>query len=229
MILTVIYLQESSTLKIHTHGSGSKTALLIHGLGSSSNSWHGLVQDLIQHDYTIYTPDMPGHGESIRDRNSYTVEKWETLLLEKIEKVDLIVGHSVGGLLALKVRRKLEALRTVAIDPLLRFPTGPLKFITQEIFGIQESGLFARKLPKLGKEKALWDRAAIRALVSPQGIPMPDKSVMVIRPKNSFVSPLCLLNKAPHVKVVTLLKGGHDLHHENYLGFFKEFKTFALN
>lgn len=214
-------------MKLYTHGSGSKVALLLHGMASSSQSWRALVNDLLQHDYTVHTPDLPGHGEAQRGRSFYTVEKWETMLLDKVERADLVVGHSIGGLLALKARRSLHALKTVAIDPLLRFPTGPLKFITQEIFGIQEAG-FGTRRARLSIDPLSWDRTAVRALVSPRGIPMPDENVLIVRPRNSFVSPLALMNKAPNMKVVTLQNVGHNLHHQDYPRFFKELSGFAL-
>jgi pimeloyl-ACP methyl ester carboxylesterase len=212
-------------LKLYTHGTGSKVALLLHGMASSSQSWRALVNDLLEHDYTVHTPDLPGHGDAARDRTFYSIEKWETMLLEQVERVDLLVGHSIGGLLALKTRCKLKAAKTVAIDPVLRFPTGPLRFISQQVFGIQEAGLPKRALTP---DLSLWDRTSVRALMSPKYIPMPDHSVLLVRPRNSFVSPLVLLNRAPTMKVVTMKKVGHDLHHQDYPRFFKELKSFAL-
>jgi len=214
-------------LKLYTHGGGEKVAVLLHGMASSSQSWKNLVDDLLKLDYTVHTPDLPGHGYASRGRAFYSMERWETMLLDHVERTDLLVGHSMGGLLALKARRKLNAVKTVVIDPVLRFPVGPLQLITQQVFGIQEVGV-TRKAQTVSKDMSLWDRSAVRALVSPKHVPLPDDSVMLLRPKNSFVSPLMLVNKAPAMKVVTMEKVGHNLHHDDYPRFFNELKSFAL-
>lgn len=216
-------------MEIQKHGTGSKVALLLHGMASSSSTWKQLIQDLLKFDYTVYTPDLPGHGTSSAERGGYSIERWESLLLEKIDKADLLIGHSVGGLLALKTRRKLQAVKTIAIDPLLRFPTGPLQFITQELFGLQQMNVQRNGPELLRAELATWDKKTIRMLTSPKGIPAPDESVLLLRPKNSFISPLVLMKKAPRMKVVTLPHVGHNLHVHDYPRFFTEVSNFALN
>lgn len=215
-------------MKLYTHGSGKKTALLLHGMASSSTTWATLVKDLISYDYTIHTPDLPGHGEGFRGRSFYTVEKWESLLVEEVGKVDLLIGHSIGGLLALKTRLPLHAMKTVAIDPLLRFPTGPLRYVAQEIFGLAEVGI-TRHAQTFSKNSSSWDRTSVRALVRPKRLPIPDENVLIVRPKNSFVAPASAIKKIALAKVVTLDKVGHNLHVENYPRFFKELKEFALS
>lgn len=217
-------------MQIHSHGTGSKQALLIHGMASTSVSWRNLIEDLVNLNFTVLTPDLPGHGTAARGSGAsfYSVEKWSSMLTEGIDKVDLLVGHSIGGLLALKVRSQLMASKTVAIDPVLRFPTGPLRRVTQDIWGSRQYTAMKRTHGSV-EASLIWDKKAVRALVSPRGIPMPDSSVMVMRPKNSYVSPLALLNKAPDMKVLTLKGVGHNLHGDDYPGFFKELKNFYLN
>ncbi len=215
-------------MEIHVHGSGTKKAVLLHGMASTSHTWARLVKDLVKLDYTVYTPDLPGHGSARRDSSFYSVEKWQTMLTDKISHTDLLVGHSIGGLLALKTRLQLLATKTVAIDPVLKFPVGMLTKVTQDIWSTVQFNAMKKSSGSLEAASLIWDRSAVRALVSPKGIPMPDSSVMVLRPTNSFVAPLTLLKKAPDMKVVTMKKVGHNLHGENYPGFFSELKNFAL-
>lgn len=210
-------------MKLHTYGSGAKVALLLHGLASSSRSWRKLVGDLLELGYTVQTPDLPGHGEAARERSAYSVEKWQSMLFEQIEKADLLIGHSIGGLLALKARVMLGASKTVVIDPVLRFPPSPLRRVTQDVFGLIELGR-----AKFSSNPSVWDRTATRVLSSPRRIPTPDENVLLLRPKNSYVSPLAIINKAPRMKVVTFDKGGHNLHHFQYERFFNELQEFAL-
>lgn len=216
-------------METSVYGKGSKIALLLHGVASSASTWKTLVNDLLKHDYTVYTPDFPGHGASGSLRGTYNIEQWESLLLDRIEKVDLLIGHSVGGLIALRSRNKLKAVKTVVIDPLLRFPKGPLQLISQEVFGIQQMKMLRSGPEWLRTELAVWDRKTVRMLITPKKIPMPDESVLLIRPKNSFISPLVLMNMAPKMKVVTFKNVGHNLHMEDYPRFFKELEGFALS
>jgi pimeloyl-ACP methyl ester carboxylesterase len=52
-------------------GSG-QVLLLIHGLGSSSYGWRGVMPKLSQ-KYRVIAPDLPGHGHSDKLRAGYSL------------------------------------------------------------------------------------------------------------------------------------------------------------
>lgn len=91
-------------------GSGKPSCVLIHGFLESSEMWDALSLDLLEISFICI--DLPGHGGS--SFNGFTnVEKgMEELAFAVIEVLDSlnihdfnIVGHSLGGYVALEVKR----------------------------------------------------------------------------------------------------------------------------
>ncbi|MBI4203271.1 MAG: alpha/beta fold hydrolase [Chloroflexi bacterium] len=84
-------------------GSGPPV-LLLHGLGGDYAVW-GMNLPALASAYTVYAPDLPGHGGSARTRAPYTLDFGvgftiaflDTLGLERVT----LVGSSMGGLVAL--------------------------------------------------------------------------------------------------------------------------------
>jgi len=216
-------------MKMHVYGDGEKVAVLLHGMGSSSSSWSKLIDDLVLHGYQVYAPDMPGHGLAERDKTLYNLLKWEELLLAHIPQADLLIGHSMGGLLAVRVRSLLKPSRTVLIDPVLRFPTGFLKPIVQFFFsGVMKLDLFSKnEIARLNQKN--WDPYSVRMIESPKGLVALDSSVLVVRPSNSFVAPLSRLKIAHGVNILTFKRADHNLHMGKfYEQFFAALKDFAI-
>lgn len=216
-------------MQMHIHGNGSRTALLLHGMASSSRSWDKLIQDLVANDYTVYAPDLPGHGLGLRDRTLYSLSKWSELVAELVPSVDLLVGHSMGGLLAIHLRRQVNAKKTVLVDPVLRFPRGKVtKFLAQFGFygAMQVTRLSRNEIARLNIRS--WDPHSVRMIESPRGLHMLDESVMVIRPRSSFVAPLGVFKKLATVNLVTLKGADHNLHVKMYEKFFSHLREFAF-
>lgn len=76
--------------------------ILIHGAGGSFLSWHPYLRRL--DGETVYTLDLPGHGESQGEGSSSIQNYAESVLTflrqNKIQK-PMIVGHSMGSAIAL--------------------------------------------------------------------------------------------------------------------------------
>ena len=74
--------------------------ILIHGAGGSFLSWHPYLQRL--QGETVYTLDLPGHGESQgvgrQSIHDYADNVLTFLRENKIQK-PVMVGHSMGGAL----------------------------------------------------------------------------------------------------------------------------------
>ena len=89
-------------------------ALLIHGLSSNSSTWWR-VRDALENDgWDVVTPDLRGHGTADRAA-SYALEDYAGDLPHG--PFDLIVGHSLGG--AIAVLRAATARQLVLLDPVL--------------------------------------------------------------------------------------------------------------
>jgi len=91
-----------------------ETLVLIHGFGGTKDNWNSMVElwggnmvELWGGKYHVIAPDLPGHGESISTKTlGYTTtqqaQRLETFLKAKKVKNIHIVGHSMGGAIALR-------------------------------------------------------------------------------------------------------------------------------
>ncbi len=91
-------------VNVVTHGSGSPIVFL-HGIGSSSATW-ATAMSLLEDRYTVAAIDLMGHGgspvpddpaEYTRDRALDDIDD----LLATFDEPAVLVGHSLGGYLAL--------------------------------------------------------------------------------------------------------------------------------
>ncbi|SDB90360.1 alpha/beta fold hydrolase [Williamwhitmania taraxaci] len=79
--------------------------LLLHGYLESQEIWFSFTEKLIKQGHRVITLDLPGHGFSGSVGSEHTMDHLagavNTVLLEqKVEKC-LVVGHSMGGYVAL--------------------------------------------------------------------------------------------------------------------------------
>ena len=84
-------------------------ALLLHGFGGDSDNWLFNI-DALAADRPIYALDLPGHGKSAKQLDQGDLDELvhaATALLDavKAEKAHL-VGHSLGGAIALRLWQK---------------------------------------------------------------------------------------------------------------------------
>lgn len=108
-------------------GSSKGTIVFIHGNSSSSKVFRAVLEsDLIQQ--TKIAVDLPGHGLSNKDYvedKDFSFNSYKKKLLNLIESIDddiLLVGNSLGGLLAIEIAKDIERLKGLVI-----FATPPLK------------------------------------------------------------------------------------------------------
>lgn len=105
-------------MKLHLTetGSGSRTAILVHGLLSDHGAWCRVAPAMVERGYHVLMPDLRGHGFS--PRGGYTPEAWAGDLVETLPRgVDLAIGHSLGGMALALAVAQLEPRRAVFVDP----------------------------------------------------------------------------------------------------------------
>jgi 3-oxoadipate enol-lactonase len=92
---------DGNTLHYVSYGEGPPV-VFVHGLGGSSNVWHGVMQAMQQHHHCIAL-DLRGHGRS-QGRGKFSVEGWAKDVQKLIRHLELpavtLVGHSMGTLIA---------------------------------------------------------------------------------------------------------------------------------
>jgi len=90
---------DGCTHHYQSYGSGPPI-VFVHGLGGSSNVWHGTMQAMQQHHHVIAL-DIRGHGRS-DGRGKFAIEGWARDVEALIRHLELpavtLVGHSLGTL-----------------------------------------------------------------------------------------------------------------------------------
>ncbi len=94
----------SGTVSFTKAGSGP-AVLLIHGLGSTSQTWRHLLPGLAR-THTVIAPDLPGHGRSGPPAGGFSLGAHactmrDLLLTLGFSRVS-IIGHGLGGGVALQ-------------------------------------------------------------------------------------------------------------------------------
>ena len=74
---------------------------MLHGVMSSAAGWWRLAPDLANAGYEVVAPDLRGHGSSPAGP-VMTLEAYRDDVLELGESWDLVLGHSLGGAIALQ-------------------------------------------------------------------------------------------------------------------------------
>lgn len=140
---------------VHLHGRdlayrelpGTGTpVLLIHGIGSSSDTWGELPERLSAQGIRVLAVDLPGHGESSRGPGDYSLGSLACTLRDLLDDrgVDRahLVGHSLGG--------------GVSLQFAYQFPGRVASMVLESSGGLGEeafTGLRAASLP--GSELAI--------------------------------------------------------------------------
>ncbi|HTN83635.1 MAG TPA: alpha/beta fold hydrolase [Sorangium sp.] len=123
----------SSTLRYLDGGSGSPVVLL-HGRGNAATTWFPLLPELARR-HRVVALDLPGFGHAssppfegggFEEGLRFFVDPVEELLLEMDLGHAALVGHSLGGLVALEIAlrkrarpRKLALLGAMGVGPVM--------------------------------------------------------------------------------------------------------------
>ena len=91
-------------------GSGEKNIILLHGFLESSFMWQDYTSRWNK-NYKVIAIDLPGHGESLNeDEMEPSIEFMAEKVLEVLSDLKIrsfsIVGHSMGGYVALSIKNK---------------------------------------------------------------------------------------------------------------------------
>jgi pimeloyl-ACP methyl ester carboxylesterase len=84
--------------------SGAPPLLVLHGLGDSLAGW-AFVAPMLAREHEVHLVDLPGHGLSSRppDWRFPTLCAAVASYLEQLPREPIVVGHSLGGWIALRL------------------------------------------------------------------------------------------------------------------------------
>ena len=120
-----ILLDDGPSTTLEAWGTSGPVILCVHGIASSRRSWTRLGETL-GHDYRVFAYDQRGHGDSANVLGPMTLDRsvadLRTVAGSLPGPVDLLIGHSWGGAVAVLGGRALPARSVVAVDPMLRVP-----------------------------------------------------------------------------------------------------------
>jgi len=119
-------------IQLHSssHGTGSKTVILVHGWTCDETTWDSQVQ-VLSKQYRVLTLDLPGHGKSASPKEGvFSIELFakavDAVRTEaKADKV-VLVGHSMGTPVVIQYARMFpqHTAALVFVDGLVRIGGG---------------------------------------------------------------------------------------------------------
>ncbi|HET6431368.1 alpha/beta hydrolase [Dyella sp.] len=117
----------SAALHVQQHGDSGRPVILVPGLGGGAWVWAGLLPHL-QADHRVYVVTLPGFDGTVAPAGGNFTQQAEDALVDLIRTRHLakpvLVGHSLGGTLSLKLASDHPELvgGVVAVDGLPVFP-----------------------------------------------------------------------------------------------------------
>lgn len=117
-------------LKINYKVAGSGPAILVlHGWGSSSDSWIRVQEFLAKEGYFVICPDLPGFGKSDIPDSAWSIKEYEKVVIDFVKKMEdkfdnfsepfFLLGHSFGGTISIKIAsdNSLKLRKLLLCDP----------------------------------------------------------------------------------------------------------------
>jgi pimeloyl-ACP methyl ester carboxylesterase len=118
-----VALDDGAHTTVERWGARGPVVMAVHGMASSRKSWARMAQHL-DGQYRVIAYDQRGHGDSSGVGGPMTLERGmrdlENVIAAVGEPIDLLIGHSWGGAIAIEAGLRIPVWRVAAVDPMIR-------------------------------------------------------------------------------------------------------------
>lgn len=231
-------------------GKGDITLVFVHCWCCNKGFWDAQVPHFTDR-YRVVTLDLAGHGESGKERDTYTIQAYgqdvaAVILTLKLNKV-ILVGHSMGGPVSVAAATLIpgKVLGIIAVDTLTNMD---IKFTDEQIAGFMtpmeknfaeatrnylSNFMFTPKSNPEIKEKIVSTMSSslpkvglesMKSMLTLELGKMVEEAKVHIRCINAVTNPVNLAGCKTHAlsyEVKTMNDVGHFLHMENPAEFNK--------
>jgi pimeloyl-ACP methyl ester carboxylesterase len=235
-----VALETGATTTVECWGDAGPAILCVHGLGSSRRDFARLGEALAS-THRVFAYDQRGHGDATGGDGAMALSVLAQDLravADSIGTVAVVVGHSLGGAVAL-IDGKKVARALVLVDPVLRMPGGVFEreYVSELAVLLAETGearerairaAFADAVPsdreakvhamahleietvrRLGRDNDVENGGwDVRALLSDVKVP----TTILVAGTDSVIAPDDLAQAGPLVTIVRVADHGHSLH-----------------
>lgn len=114
---------DGTPIQYDIRGSGEVTLVLVHCWCCDRDFWREQIP-AVENDYRVVTMDLPGHGASGTNRDSWSIAQLGIDVADLVNDLRLrnviLIGHSMGGPVSLAAAKDLKgvAIGIVAVDTL---------------------------------------------------------------------------------------------------------------
>ena len=240
------------TIPLHTltWGSGPKRALLLHGVSSDAGGWWRVGPDVAALGYTVKAPDLRGHGQT-PPGDDYRLEAYRDDVLALGDAWDLVLGHSLGGAVAMlaQLARSVFAKRLILADPVVEVqdPDDAMEWLMEPFLNPITEAAIGAAHPRWGAEDVRFKVAALEA-TSPEvlrrtiwenhrefkeSVDLLDIPTLIIGADpaiETLVTPEMgegFAARNPNVTFTWIEGAGHSMHREDYPAFWAAVTRFV--
>ena len=114
------------------YGKGEPAVVLVHGWACNENYWNAQIAPLQSAHYSVVLLDLAGHGASGRNRSDWSMGNYGEDVASVVRQLPnrqvVLVGHSMGGLVALEATRRIgdRVIGIIAVDALKSIGAPPM-------------------------------------------------------------------------------------------------------
>lgn len=119
-------------IEYRIYGKGEPAVVLVHGWACNENYWNAQLAPLKAAHYSVVLVDLAGHGASGKNRSDWSMANYGEDVASVVRQLPnhqvVIVGHSMGGLVALEATRRIgdRVIGIIAVDALKSIGEPPM-------------------------------------------------------------------------------------------------------